>query len=138
MDVLSNATSYIQDNGSENFSRTPYIFALINLINLFSFQKDNQVATNNQLGHYVTMYNIGCSIMFLFSFNAIFSNRLSTFFTIFLTLIFPYYKYKSNARLVLSTMFVFIFFFQLTIRASHPDFIGRLNCFLPYRMNFVF
>lgn len=138
MDTIAGTTRYLEDTGNANFSRTPYIFALINLINLFVFQKNNQIDTSHRIGHYVTMYNIGCSIMFLFSFNAIFSNRLSTFFTIFLTLIFPFYKPKPIPKLLLCTLFIFVFFFQLTIRASHPDFVGRQNCFLPYRMIFSF
>lgn len=139
VDALAGTANYMQDTGGANFSRTPYVFALINIINLFVFRKSFHSDVRDQkLGHYVTMYNIGCSIMFFFSFNAIFSNRLSTFFTIFLTLILPYYKYKPIAKPILYSMFIFVFFFQLTIRASHPDFVGRLNCFLPYRMNFSF
>lgn len=137
-DTVAGAANYMQDTGNANFSRTPYVFALINFINLFVFRKNNQTETNQKLGHYITMYNIGVSLMFLFSFNSTFSNRLSVFFTIFLTLVFPYYKAKPISKPLLYVFLIFIYFFQLTIRAYHPDFAGRLNCFLPYRMNLSF
>jgi hypothetical protein len=191
-DIFESGEQYMQDTGNANFSRTPYVFALINLINLFSFQtkntktknikikntqiknnqiendqtennqventqinqiknnrikklrkknrriKDDQNNPKQQLGRYVTMYNIGSSLMFLFSFNAIFSNRLSLMFTVFLTLIVPYYKKKPIAKIAIYSICIFVFFYELTIKASHPLFIGRLNCWLPYRMNFSF
>lgn len=155
-DVLEGAERYMQDIGNANFSRTPYVFALINLINLFSFYKNNQISfpadnqneddqneddqneSSQQLSRYVTLYNIGCSLMFLFSFHAIFSNRLSLMFTIFLTLIVPYYKNKPIAKIAIYSICIFVFFYELTIKASHPLFIGRLNCWLPYRMNIIF
>ncbi len=137
-DILEDAERYMQDIGNANFSRTPYVFALINLINLFSFYKFNQNESNQQLGRYVTMYNIGCSLMFLFSFHVTFANRVSVLFTIFLTLIVPYYKNKPLAKIAIYAICIFVFFYELTIKASHPLFIGRLNCWLPYRMNFSF
>lgn len=138
IDILESGERYMHDIGNANFSRTPYVFALINLINLFSFRKDNGDGSNEHLNHFVTMYNIGCSLMFLFSFHATFANRLSIVFTIFLTLIAPFYNNKSIAKIALYSICIFVFFFELTIRASHPDFLGRLNCWLPYRMNFSF
>lgn len=137
-DIFESGERYLFDMGNANFSRTPYVFALINFINLFAFQIKSQKESNQQLSHFVTMYNIGCSLMFLFSFHVTFANRLSVMFTIFLTLIAPFYKNKSVAKTAVYAICLFVFFFELTIRASHVDFIGRLNCWLPYRMNFVF
>jgi len=180
-DIFESGEQYMQDKGNANFSRTPYVFALINVINFFSFYRNNQISfpaydqdendqdendqdendqdendqdendqdennqdedvqdeSSQQLGRYITMYNIGCSLMFLFSFNAIFSNRLSLMFTVFLTLIVPYYKNKPIAKIAIYSICIFVFFYELTIKASHPLFMGRLNCWLPYRMNFSF
>lgn len=137
-ELFESGEQYVQDTGGANFSKTPYVFALINLINLFTFHKNNQNESAPLLGHYVTMYNIGCSLMFLLSFNAIFANRLSLFFTIFLTLIVPFYKKNTLPQAALYTIFLFVFFYELTIKASHPLFIGRQNCWLPYTMNFSF
>ncbi len=137
-DVFESGVQYMENKGTVNFSKTPLVFALINFINLFSFQKNNQIKTNNRLGHYITMYNIGCSLMFLFSFNTIFANRLSVFFSIFLTLIIPFYRNKKISKIALYSIFVFMFFYELTINATHPLFIGRRNCWLPYMMNFSF
>ncbi|MBR3711323.1 MAG: EpsG family protein [Bacteroidales bacterium] len=137
-DILESGERYMQDIGNANFSRTPYVFALINLINLFSFRRNNQIESEQLLGHYVTMYNIGCSLMFLFSFHVTLANRVSVLFTVFLTLIAPFYKNKPIAKIALYSICLFVFFFELTIRASHIDFVGRLNCWLPYRMNLSF
>ena len=168
-DLFESGEQYMKDTGNANFSRTPYVFALINLINLFSFylnnnisfpaneqnedeqnedeqyedeqneddqNEDDQSESSQRLGHFVTMYNIGCSLMFLFSFNAVFSNRLSLVFTIFLTLVVPLYKNKPIAKMAVYSICIFVFFYELTIKASHPLFIGRQNCWLPYMMNF--
>lgn len=137
-DIVDSGERYMQDKGNANFSRTTKIFALINLINLFSLLGKNQDESDKQLRHYVTMFNIGCSIVFLFSFSSVFASRIGTLFLVSLLLIMPYYKNKSIAKIVLYSIFVFVFFYQLTIHANHPEFIGRLNCWLPYRMNFSF
>ena len=138
-DVVSGAEKYMYDKGNVGFSRTPYVFALFNLINLFSFKRLVPNDNDNRLQHYVTMFNIGCSLLFIFSFNSVFAGRVSQFFLVFLILIVPYYKKNKMISLQLIafySIFVFIFFFQLTIKANNSDFIGRLNCWLPYRMNF--
>lgn len=136
-DFISDAEVYLNDRGGENFSRTPYIFAFINLINLFSARKLASTVSDDRLWHYITMFNIGCSIVFLFSFHAVLASRLSQFFMTFILLIVPYYKKYSVQQFILYALFLFGFFYQLTIHASNPDFIGRINCWLPYRMNFI-
>ena len=134
-EIIGDADRYMVDLGSTNLSRTPYMYGLINLVNLFTVKK---MAKNDEgmLEHYVTMFNIGCSLMFLFLFNAVFATRLSQFFMVYIILIVPYYKKLSIQQIVFYSVFLFAFFYQLTIKANHPDFIGRINCWLPYRMNF--
>ena len=150
-DIVGGAEKYMVDRGNAGFSRTPYVFALINLINLFSLNRvtvindanldennseDDSEEDDRRFEHYVTMFNIGCSLMFLFSFNAVFASRVSQFFMVYLLLVVPYYRKYSIQRIVLYSIFLFVFFFQLTISARNSDFIGRLNCWLPYRMYF--
>jgi hypothetical protein len=135
-DIFESGEQYMQDVGTSNFSRTPYFFAALNLIGLFALK--DKTKENPQLGYYITMFNIGCSLMFLFSFNTIFANRLSVLFTVFLAFIVPYYKKGSIPRTAVYAMIIFFFFYGLTVHATHPLFIGRQNCFLPYRMNLTF
>lgn len=137
-EYIGHAEWYMEDLGSTNLSRTPYIYAVINLINLFTVKRMTKDNEDNMLEHYVTMFNIGCSLMFLFLFNAVFATRLSQFFMVYIILIVPYYKKLSIQQIVFYSIYTFVFFYNLTMKVYHPDFIGRVNCWLPYRMNFSF
>lgn len=137
-ELMSDAETYMKEKETTGFSRTPYIYATINLINLLSCRKLALSDTSGRFEHYATMFNIGCSLTFLFSFHGTFASRLSQFFMCFILLIVPYYKKNSVQQLLLYSIFLFGFFYQLTIKAYNPDFVGRLNCWLPYRMNFSF
>lgn len=137
-ELLSDAESYMVEENTTGFSRTPYIFATINLINLLSCRQFATTDDSGRFEHYVTMFNIGCSLTFLFSFQGTFASRLSQFFMCFILLIVPFYKKNSVQQILLYSIFLFVFFYQLTIKTYHPDFIGRINCWLPYRMNLSF
>lgn len=136
--MLGDAESYMVEKETTGFSRTPYIYATINLINLLSCRKLALSDTNGKFEHYATMFNVGCSLTFLFSFQGTFASRLSQFFMCSILLIVPYYKKLSVQQILFYSIFLFGFFYQLTIKAYNPDFAGRLNCWLPYRMNFSF
>lgn len=141
-EFVSDAETYMTDKEGAGFSRTPYLYTIVNVVNLFTMKKmaknNDGLEQNNMLEHYVTMFNIGCSMMFLFSFHGTFASRLSQFFMVYILLIVPYYKKLSVQQIIVYSVFLFAFFYQLTIMAYHPDFVGRLNCWLPYRMNLSF
>lgn len=82
------------------------------------------------------MYNLGCSVMFLFSFEATMASRLAQVFMVYILLLCPSYNRFKMAKGVILLIAVVAYFFQLSIQASHPDFEGRWNCFLPYRFAF--
>lgn len=137
-DYISDAESYLSEKGS-GFSRTPFIYAAISLINLFSMENIEKYDEDNIFGHYATMFNMGCSFVFLFSFNPTFASRIGDFFLVTILLIVPYYNHRTPVqKFLLYSLLLFGFFYQLTISTNHPDFIGRPNCWLPYRMNFTF
>lgn len=131
-------SNYLVDSGGKGFSRTPYIYALINLIVLLSSKELIVSSKNDRMATYITLFNLGCSVMFLFSFNQTFASRLAQFFMFYLLFIVPYFKKKSVQFYMLVSIFLFMFVFQLTLRGFHPDFYGRVNCFLPYRLFFAY
>lgn len=130
-------SNYLVDRGGSGFSRTPYVYAVINLIVLLSSKELITSSKNERMATYITLFNLGCSTMFLFSFDETFGSRLAQFFMIYLLFIVPYFKKKSIQIYMLVSIFLFVFVFQLTLRGVHPDFYGRLNCYLPYRLFFV-
>ena len=130
-------TNYIVDSGGEGFSRTPYLYAVINLIVLLSSKELINSSKNEKMASHITLFNLGCSVMFLFSFSQTFASRLSQFFMLYLLFIVPYFKKNSIQKYMLVAILLFVFVFQLTNRGYHTDFMGRVNCFLPYRFFFT-
>lgn len=131
-----NYVGYLVDSKGAGFSRTPYLYAAINIIVLASYNQLVRTSNNERMASLITLFSLGCSFMFLFSFNQTFASRMSQFFMVYFLLIIPYFKEKSIKNYMLISIFLFVFFFQLTTIGYHPDFIGRINCFLPYRMFF--
>lgn len=128
---------YIEGSTDSNFRRTPYIYAFINILNFVNYNRFTENNTNERVSRYITLYNIGCSVMFLMSFNATFGSRMGQPFLAFALLIIPYYYKKRDVFCYLiSAILIFVFFFQLSIPGFHSDFIGRHNCYLPYRLFF--
>lgn len=129
---------YIEGSTGRGFSRTPYIYAFINVLNFVNYHKLTNNNTNEQVSRYITLFNIGCSVMFLMSFDSVFGSRMAQPFLAFALLLIPYYfKNKNDVYCyVISAVLVFVFVFQLSIPGYHSDFIGRHNCYLPYRLFF--
>lgn len=126
---------YMTENSS-GFSRTPFLFAIMDVVILISLSKDAKQNGNDPLGFLMTMFNIGCSITFLFAFNPTLASRVGQFFLCFFVLIVPYLKKGSIQQVVVYSILCFVYFYQLVLPGFHPDFVGRINCWLPYRMNF--
>ena len=74
--------------------------------------------------------------MQLFSFEQNMASRFSVFFLLYICLIVPYYKRVKNYRCIFYLLGLALYIYALTVNASHPDFVGRRNCYLPY--NFFF
>lgn len=128
---------YIEGASGRGFSRTPYVYAFINILNFVNYNSLTENKSDERVSRYITLYNIGCSVMFLMSFDGTFGSRMAQPFLAFALLLFPYYyKNKNVFCYVISAVLVFVFFFQLSIPGYHPDFVGRRNCYLPYRLFF--
>ena len=70
------------------FTIIPYIFLGIDILFLLYYKRISRVFGN--AGVYISIFNIGCCIMFIMSFNTTLSMRLSRYFTLYLLVIIPY------------------------------------------------
>lgn len=134
-DTLTVANSYMSNASEAGFSRLPYAYAAINVLNLSLYGRFAKLQDASKALSFITLFNIGCSLMLFLSFDAVFASRLGQSFMVFFILLLPYYRYlKANLLLKgLVIVIVLLFFIQLSIQGYNDDFIGRRNCFLPYR-----
>ena len=134
-DGLNSFVKYAEQAYSSDMNKIPYLFYVINIINLL-FRK-NLFRDNESIDTYLTIFNIGCCLMLLFSFEQNMSSRFSTFFLLYLCFIAPYYKYPKIVKPICYSLGFLLFIYALTVKASHVDFVGRRNCYLPYS-TFIF
>ena len=134
----SNAESFVkyaETGSSSGMNKIPIVFYTINVINLLCYKQ--LFPTNDErLNIYLSIFNIGCCLMQLFSFEQNMASRFSVFFLLYICLIVPYYKRVKNYRCIFYLLGLALYIYALTVNASHPDFVGRRNCYLPY--NFFF
>ena len=133
----SGAAWYIERAGeTAGFTLMPILLILFDIINLVFFKR--LVALDKNMKRYIYIYNFGCSIMLLFSFEATLATRLSRFFTIYILLIIPYYlflfRYKKIVKQCLYLCLISIFF--VTLFVSSKAFYSKKaekDQFLPYK-----
>lgn len=121
------------------FTLLPILFLLCDAFHLLYYNRF--VALNPILKTYIYLYNVGCCIMLLFSFEATLSSRLSKFFIAVLLFILPYYQFAfSQRKLVNQITYVFlisIFLMNLYV-SSHAYSSGAVekNQYIPYQLVF--
>ncbi|MDD4685248.1 MAG: EpsG family protein [Bacteroidales bacterium] len=125
-------------------SRIPIIFYMINVFNIFFYDKLKAVLNNTKLfDAYFTIFNIGCCIMLLFKDNATLSSRLSFYFLTVILLIIPLYlqiynsKYKSVIKLIMTIFLLVLFTYQISIPNYNGSNPNRWSTYLPYRINII-
>lgn len=131
----SSYIGYIENSASGGFSRSPYLYAFINILNFVNYNtlcKDNYSEQNKI---YITLYNLGCSLMFILSFDQTISSRVSQFFMLSIILLFPQYNKLKISKYIIYIILIFSFTYQISIKGNHSDFIGRTNCYIPYTFN---
>lgn len=131
-DFFEGVQGYLINTGGKGFSKSPLMYAVINICNFFLYRR----VTSKSDELYITLYNIGCSLMFLFSFESTFAARIGQFFMIYIILLAPSYRSNKLLQIIVYMIIFFSFFYQLCITGYHPDFIDRRNCFLPYQLCF--
>ncbi len=128
---------YITSSTGTGYSRSPYLYATINLCNLLIYSHLTNSGSNNVVKKYITLFNLGTSLMFLMSFDQTYASRLAQPFMVFIILLIPYYrKVRTPLRYVIYAICLFAFVFSLSIQGFHPDFMNRRNCYLPYQLFF--
>lgn len=124
------------DEAVDGFSRLPYVFLLFDLYLIFGTERIQK--QRPEVKRYILIYNMGCCVMFLLSFQPTLSSRLSRFFLIYSILIIPYIiecKTKLGLRgkkLVLFVVCAFFYFFMLTIF----NYSLKRHEYLPYQLFF--
>ncbi|OKZ16753.1 MAG: hypothetical protein BHV81_12585 [Butyricimonas synergistica] len=124
---------YLINTEGKGFSKSPLMYAVINICNFFLYRRG---CTSKSDELYMTLYNIGCSLIFLFSFEPTFASRIGQYFMIYIILLAPSYRSNKLLQIIVYMVIFFSFFYQLCITGYHPDFIDRRNCFLPYQLCF--
>ena len=132
----NNFLRYAEAGHSSDMDKIPILFYVINIVNLL-FQKQLFQNNDKMLNVHLTIFNIGCCLMQLFSFEQNMSSRFSVFFLLYFCFIVPFYKNRQLYRLVFYGLGFLLFIYALTVNAAHPDFVGRRNCYLPYNVFFL-
>ena len=137
--LISKFLRYVQSDESEGgLTKIPYVFLSFNIIFL-CIRRYNE---NVLFQHFSTIYNVGCCLMFLFSFNTTISLRFSTVFLVYLITIIPYllafiksHRSKDDYTfyfLFLVAILAVMYFYILSI---HNTALGRSQ-YLPYQLCF--
>lgn len=143
LSLLSKLIMYASNTGNDSFNVLPLIFCGINIMNFLLYAKFKKSLEHDVL-EYISLYNIGCVLMNIFSFQETLSTRISRFFLVFLILLLPFYvKIYSNvsARKVVS-FFIYcgasLFYFMQLYIAAYSFANGDLkNQYIPYRLFFL-
>lgn len=137
--LSSGAESFIRyANGanSSDMNKIPILFYTINVINLL-FQRRIFQKRDEFLNVYISIFNVGCCLMQIFAFEQNMSSRFSAFFLLYICFIVPYYKNRVISKYIFYSLGVLLYIYALTVSASHIDFVGRRNCYLPYNLFFL-
>lgn len=132
--IAEQGLNYLNNADSSGFSKSPYMYAFINVFNLFFYNRLTHNGGDN-VARYITLYNLGCSVMFVLSFDQVFASRLAQPFIVYIILIAPFYRKLLNRRYIVYIICVFVFLFQLSVKGNHADFQLRRNCYLPYKIS---
>lgn len=131
---------YAQRIGPDGMKKIPYLFLLVDILAYFKICKKE---TDAVLYKQFTIYNVGVSLMFLFSFQTTFSIRFASPFLCYILAIIPYLiEYKTNQKklkgwnLLLIAYWLFcsaILIYNITI---YNTTLGRSQ-YLPYKVFFM-
>lgn len=127
---------YAEIGYSSDMKKIPFVFYAINVINLL-FKKQLFIKSDEVNNNYITIFNIGCCLMQMFSFEQNMASRFSSFFLLYICFIVPCYRNVKIYRYVFYCIGLALYIYALTVNAYHPEFIGRRNCYLPYNLFFL-
>lgn len=129
----------LKDHQAQAFTKLPYVFHAINICFLLFYDKLRRIHPNMVV--YLTIFNISCCLMQIFSFNITLSTRLSRYFFIYILLIIPFIvtipKYGKLLRQIIVLFLIGIYFLSFFVNYQSAYIQGIKSEFLPYKL-FIF
>ena len=122
-------------------SKLHYFFLMLNIFNLIEYHKLKDIDENNV--KYITFFNVGCCLAFLFSSNTVFMSRFSKVYYFFIIFLIPYYYrlFPKYSQRVVNRMIVFMAILLFAIQLALPNYNGmepgRTSTYWPYRVYFM-
>lgn len=122
-------------------SKIHYFFLAINIFNLIEYNKLKNM--NENIARYITFFNIGCCIAFLFSSNTVLMSRFSRLYYFFVIFLIPYYGglFPKISTKNANSLIIFISILLLAYQLSIPNYNGfepgRVSTYWPYRVYFL-
>ena len=138
--ILGERLNYYANIGDTESAMTkiPYLYLAIDILFLFLWTR-NKNKSSAVLHKYITIFNIGVCILFLFSFDNTLNSRLCRPFLIYIILVIPLIlKYlrgetKRMSTLAFTLAASALFLYTITI---YNDTLGKSE-YLPYRIIFL-
>lgn len=121
-------------------SKLHYFFLILNVFNLIEYNKLKSINENNV--RYITLFNVGCCLAFLFSANPVLMSRFSRVYYYFILFLVPYYYQlfprfsKKNITIVIVVLSIIVFAYQLALPNYNGWEVGRISTYWPYRVYF--
>ena len=126
----------LKEDQVQAFTKLPYVFHVINICFLLFYNKLK--ALHPSMMTYLTIFNVSCCLMQVFSFNATLSTRLSRYFFVYILLIIPYIivlpKYGKLFRQVIILFLVGMYLFSFFVNYRSAYIGGSKSEFLPYKV----
>lgn len=138
--ILGERLNYYANIGDTESAMTkiPYLYLAIDILFLFLWTR-NKNKSSAVLHKYITIFNIGVSILFLFSFDNTLNSRLCRPFLIYIILVVPLIlkhlrgETKRMSTLAFTLAASALFLYTITI---YNDTLGKSE-YLPYRIIFL-
>lgn len=138
--ILGERLNYYANIGDTESAMTkiPYLYLAIDILFLFLWTR-NKNKSSAVLHKYITIFNIGVSILFLFSFDNTLNSRLCRPFLIYIILVVPLIlkhltgETKRMSTLAFTLAASALFIYTITI---YNDTLGKSE-YLPYRIIFL-
>ena len=138
--ILGERLNYYANIGDTESAMTkiPYLYLAIDILFLFLWTR-NKNKSSAVLHKYITIFNIGVCILFLFSFDNTLNSRLCRPFLIYITLVIPLIlkhlrgETKRMSTLAFTLAASALFLYTITI---YNDTLGKSE-YLPYRIIFL-
>lgn len=135
-------TWYVESDTNVGGQSMIHLFFLaLNIINLIKYE--TLVKADSENAKYITLYNVGCCLAFIFSANSVFMSRFSRIYYFFIIFLIPFYSQlfpKISPKVVNRTIVfvaIVLFAYQLALPNYNGIEPGRISTYWPYRVFFL-